>query len=84
MANRIRGITVEIGGDTTKLQTALKGVNYEIKNTQSQFKAVEQNIRLTSVGIYGTNLNEAHNAELWDRILAHIFDTRSVPFQRFV
>ena len=27
MANRIMGITVEIGGDTTKLQTALKGVN---------------------------------------------------------
>lgn len=25
--NRIKGITVEIGGDTTKLQTALKGVN---------------------------------------------------------
>lgn len=24
MANRIMGITVEIGGDTTKLQTALK------------------------------------------------------------
>ena len=23
--NRIKGITVEIGGDTTKLQTALKG-----------------------------------------------------------
>ena len=28
--NRIKGITVEIGGDTTKLQTALKGVNMEI------------------------------------------------------
>ena len=27
MAGRIQGITVEIGGDTTKLQTALKGVN---------------------------------------------------------
>lgn len=25
MANRIKGITVEIGGDTTKLQTAFKG-----------------------------------------------------------
>ena len=37
-------------------------------------KAAEQNIRLTSVGICGTNLNEAHNAELWDRILAHIED----------
>jgi len=23
--NRIKGITIEIGGDTTKLQTALKG-----------------------------------------------------------
>ena len=34
MANRIKGITVEIGGDTTKLQTALKGVNGQIKNTQ--------------------------------------------------
>ena len=27
MAGRIQGITVEIGDDTTKLQTALKGVN---------------------------------------------------------
>ena len=26
--NRIKGITVEIGGDTTKLQTALKGGQY--------------------------------------------------------
>ena len=34
MAGRIQGITVEIGGDTTKLQTALKGVNTEIRNTQ--------------------------------------------------
>ena len=32
--SRIKGITVEIGSDTTKLQTALKGVNSEIKNTQ--------------------------------------------------
>ena len=30
--SRIKGITVEIGGDTTKLQSALKGVNSEIKN----------------------------------------------------
>ena len=33
MAGRIQGITVEVGGDTTKLQTALQGVNKEIKNT---------------------------------------------------
>lgn len=27
VTNRIMGITVEIGGDTTKLETALKSVN---------------------------------------------------------
>ena len=45
-SNRIRGITVEISGDTTKLQTALKGVNSEIKNTQSQLKDVEKLLKL--------------------------------------
>ena len=40
MANRIKGITVEIGGDTTKLSKALEGVNKNIKNTQTQFKAI--------------------------------------------
>ena len=40
--SRIKGITVEIGGDTTKLQSALKGVTSEIKNTQSQLKNVEK------------------------------------------
>ena len=46
MASRIQGITVEIGGDTTKLQTALKGVNSEIKNTQQQLKDVDKLLKL--------------------------------------
>ena len=46
MAGRIQGITVEIGGDTTKLQTALKGVNTEIKNTQSQLRDVDKLLKL--------------------------------------
>lgn len=46
MASKIKGITVEIGGDTTKLQTALKGVNSEIKNTQAQLKDVEKLLKL--------------------------------------
>ena len=45
-ASRIKGITIEIGGDTTKLQTALKGVNSEIKNTQAQLKDVEKLLKL--------------------------------------
>lgn len=44
--NRIKGITVEIGGDTTKLQTALKGVNTEIRNTQSQLRDEEKLLKL--------------------------------------
>jgi len=46
VANRIKGITVEIGGDTTKLSKALEGVNKNIKNTQSQLKDVEKLLKL--------------------------------------
>ena len=47
MAGRnIKGITVEIGGDTTKLQTALEGVNSKIKNTQAQLRDVEKLLKL--------------------------------------
>lgn len=46
MANRIMGITVEIGGDTTKLQTAIKSVNGQIKSTQQQLKDVDKLLKL--------------------------------------
>jgi len=45
MANRIKGITVESGGDTTKLSRAPEGVNKSIKNTQTQLKDVHDNSR---------------------------------------
>lgn len=46
MANRIKGITVEIGRDTTGLDKALKGVNTNIRNTQSEFKDVNRLLKL--------------------------------------
>ena len=46
MANRIKGITVEINGDTTKLSKALEGVNKNIQNTQTQLKDVEKLLKL--------------------------------------
>lgn len=46
MANRIKGITVEINGDTTKLSKALEGVNKNIRTTQSQLKDVEKLLKL--------------------------------------
>lgn len=46
MANRIKGITVEIGGDTTGLDKALKGVNSTIKNTQLALRDVNRLLKL--------------------------------------
>ena len=43
---RIKGITVEIGGDTTGLDKALKGVNSTIKTTQSSLKDVNKLLKL--------------------------------------
>ena len=46
MASRIQGITVEIGGDTTKLSKALESVNKSIKGTQSGLKDVNKLLKL--------------------------------------
>ena len=46
MADRIKGITVEIGGETTGLKKALQGVNKEISSNQSQLKDVERLLKL--------------------------------------
>lgn len=46
MADRIKGITIQIGGDTAGLNKALSGTNKEIKNTQSQLKDVERLLKL--------------------------------------
>ena len=46
MADRIKGITVEIGGDTTKLSDALKNVNKSIKDTQNQLRDVNRLLKL--------------------------------------
>lgn len=46
MADRIKGITIEIGGDTTALSKALSGVNKEISTTQKQLRDVERLLKL--------------------------------------
>lgn len=46
MAEKIRGITIELGGDTSGLSQSLKDVNGEINNTQKQLKDVEKLLKL--------------------------------------
>lgn len=43
--SRIAGITIEIDGDTTKLNKALSNTNKEIRDTQSQLREVERGLK---------------------------------------
>ena len=44
--NRIKGITIEIGGDTTDLQKSLKDLDKSLKTTQDQLKDVNKLLKL--------------------------------------
>lgn len=58
---RIKGITVEIGGDTGPLSAALKGVNGTIRETGSQLKDVNRLLKLdpTNVTLLGQKAGAA-------------------------
>lgn len=45
-SGRIKGITIDIGGDTTKLQNALKGVDKSLGDTQAKLKDVNKLLKL--------------------------------------
>lgn len=65
--SRIKGITVEIGGDTTGLDKALKNVNSTIKSTQTQLKDVNKLLKLDPAN---TNLVTQKQKLLKDAISA--------------
>ena len=46
MAKNIRGITIEIGGETTKLEKALSGVNKKVRGTQTELREVNKLLKL--------------------------------------
>lgn len=46
MAAKISGLTVQIGGDTTKLDKALKEINNEAMSLQQELKKVEKALKL--------------------------------------
>ena len=45
-SGRIKGITIEIDGDTTKLTTALKQVDKQIRDTQSSLRDVNKLLKM--------------------------------------
>lgn len=46
MTTKIRGITIEIGGDTSGFGKALRDINKTIKDTQSQLKDVDKLLKM--------------------------------------
>lgn len=44
--NKLQGLTIEVGGDTTELSKALQKPNKEAGNLQSKLKSVEQALKL--------------------------------------
>lgn len=46
MADRIKGITIELNGDATGLDKALKGVNNEIRDTEKELRDVNRLLKL--------------------------------------
>lgn len=46
MGNNIKGITIEIDGNVTKLSKALGNVNKEVRDTQSELREVEKLLKL--------------------------------------
>ena len=50
-SNRIRGITLEIGGDSTKLQQSLKDVDKVLKDTQAELRDVNKLLKLDPTNV---------------------------------
>lgn len=64
-AGRIKGITIEIGGDPTKLISALSKVDTAIKTTQSNLRDIEKALKLDPTN---TNLLKDKQLELAKQI----------------
>ena len=50
-SNRIRGITIDIGGDSTKLQQSLKDVDKVLKDTQAELRDVNKLLKLDPTNV---------------------------------
>ena len=44
--SRIKGITIELNGDSTKLEASLKSVSSEIRNTESKLKDLNKLLKM--------------------------------------
>lgn len=51
MGNRVKGIVVEIGGDTTSLSKAISSVSAEARDTQHELKKIEKLLKMDPTNV---------------------------------
>ena len=82
-SKNIKGITIEIGGNTTKLQDALKGVDKSIYSLNSDLKNLNQALKLdpsnTSLLAQKMDVLKRNISELIQRISSRSPPTRTSP-----
>lgn len=76
MADRVKGITIQIGGDTTKLSTAIKNADKEIKQTQSDLKDVEKLLKVDPKNIELLAQKEKLLAQNVEQVATKLADLR--------
>ena len=60
--NRIKGITIEIGGDTTKLDKALSDVNKKSRSLQAELRDVNKLLN-RSLGAKAENFKREYRGD---------------------
>lgn len=63
-AGNIKGITIEIGGDTTKLSKALSGVNSSCSSLQKELREVDKLLKLdpSNTELFGTKTKDSERS----------------------
>lgn len=72
MAETYRGLTIRIGGDTTELKTALKGVNRDAENLQKALRNATKAIKLDPTNLKAAQLKmellSSESTELYTKL----------------
>lgn len=76
MADAYRGLTIRIGGDTTKLTAALRAASKAAQQTQSQLKAVTKSMRFDPSDITAASLKLRLMEERGESLASQLKTTR--------
>ena len=77
MAESYRGLTIRIGGDTTKLSAALKNANKAVAGTQSELRKLSQALKMDPTSLKASQLQMGAMAEQASNVAARVIRLNS-------